>query len=80
MEEHKKYLNYFPTMLNEDSVNYKLKGILVTDLTTRNQADILSDIRSLPGVTIVKASEYVPDEKMYQNKNYYVYLTTFLFS
>jgi hypothetical protein len=75
MEEHKKYLNYFPTMLNEDSVNYKLKGILVTDLTTRNQADILSDVRSLPGVTIVKASEYVPDEKMYQNKNYYVYLT-----
>ena len=75
MEEHKKYLNYFSSPLNEASVNYKLKGILVTDLTTRKQSDILSDIRSLPGVTIVKAAEYVPDEKMYQNKHYYVYLT-----
>jgi hypothetical protein len=62
-------------LIKENSINYKLKGILITDLTERNQADILSDIRSLPGVTIVKATEYVHDEKMYQNKNYYVYLT-----
>ena len=42
MEEYKNYLNYFPTMLNEDSVNYKLKGILVTDLTTPKGITFLS--------------------------------------
>ena len=62
-------------LIKENSINYKLKGILVTDLSERNQADILSDIRSLSGVTIVKATEYTSDEKMYQNKNYYVYLS-----
>jgi len=41
-------------VLNEEYVDkYKVKGVLVTDTTKRPQQEILSDIRSLTGVTIV---------------------------
>lgn len=41
-------------VLNEEYVDkFKVKGILVTDTTKRPQQEILSDIRSLTGVTIV---------------------------
>jgi hypothetical protein len=62
-------------LLKEESSNYKIEGILISDLTRRNQADILSDIRSLKGVTIVRAKEYDPEEQKYENKHYYSYLT-----
>jgi len=40
--------------LNEEYVDkYKVKGIIITDTTIRPQQEILSDIRSLTGVTIV---------------------------
>ena len=40
--------------LNEEYIDkYKVKGIIVTDTTIRPQQEILSDIRSLTGVTIV---------------------------
>ena len=35
-----------------DSI-FRVEGYLLTDLTNRSQGDILSDIRSLPGITIV---------------------------
>lgn len=37
------------------STVYKLDGILTTDTTKKNQAEILSDIRSIAGVTIVSS-------------------------
>tara|TARA_R110000772_G_scaffold57110_2_gene129597 strand:- start:719 stop:1090 length:372 start_codon:yes stop_codon:yes gene_type:complete len=40
--------------LNEEYIDkYKVKGIIITDTTIRPQQEILSDIRSLTGVTIV---------------------------
>ena len=40
--------------LNEEYMDkYKVKGIIITDTTIRPQQEILSDIRSLTGVTIV---------------------------
>jgi len=40
--------------LNEEYVDkYKVKGIIITNTTIRPQQEILSDIRSLTGVTIV---------------------------
>jgi hypothetical protein len=40
--------------LNEEYVDkFKIKGVLITDTTKRPQQEILSDIRSLTGVTIV---------------------------
>jgi hypothetical protein len=40
--------------LNEEYIDkYKVKGIIITDTTVRPQQEILSDIRSLTGVTIV---------------------------
>ena len=44
--------------LNEEYVDkYKVKGVLVTDTTKRPQQEILSDIRSLTGVTIVSTKD-----------------------
>jgi len=41
-------------VLNEGYIDkFKVKGILVTNTTQRPQQEILSDIRSLTGVTIV---------------------------
>ena len=41
-------------ILSEEYVDkYKVKGIIITDTTIRPQQEILSDIRSLTGVTIV---------------------------
>ena len=43
--------------LNEYQDKFKMVGTLVTDINDRNQTEILSDIRSLPGVTIVGSEE-----------------------
>ena len=40
-------------ILNEESTQYNVEGLLQTDTTSRPQKDILSDVRSLPGITIV---------------------------
>ena len=43
--------------LNEYQDKFKMIGTLVTDINDRNQTEILSDIRSLAGVTIVGSEE-----------------------
>jgi hypothetical protein len=53
-------------VLNEEYVDkFKVKGILITNTTTRPQQEILSDIRALTGVTIVSTEEM--DEEYSQN-------------
>jgi len=39
---------------------YKVEGYLITDTSKKTQSQILSDIRSVPGVTTVDVEEYVP--------------------
>ena len=39
---------------------YKIEGYLITDTRKKTQSQILSDIRSVPGVTTVDATEYTP--------------------
>jgi hypothetical protein len=53
---------------------YKLEGILVTNTHERNQTDILSDIRSISGVTIVSSKEY-SDAIATDSSNYTTYLS-----
>lgn len=54
--------------LNEEYVDkYKVKGVLVTDTTKRPQQEILSDIRSLTGVTVVSTVDL--DGELSQNNN-----------
>jgi hypothetical protein len=43
--------------LNEYQDKFKMIGTLITDINDRNQTEILSDIRSLAGVTIVGSEE-----------------------
>ena len=64
------------SILRESSTQYKTEGLLTTDTTSRAQKDILSDIRSLPGVTIVSSRDYNPADKetAFQNDFYYVIL------
>jgi len=63
-------------ILNEDSSStiYKLEGKLTTDTKDRNQTDILSDIRSITGVTIVGSKDI--DDKTSVDNNYYISLLT----
>lgn len=54
--------------LNEEYVDkFKVRGILITNTTLRPQQEILSDIRSLTGVTIVSTKEM--DEEYSQNND-----------
>ena len=49
-------------LLNESQDRiYHLNGVLITDGATRNQKDILSDIRSLLAVTIVRSIDMEDD-------------------
>jgi len=43
--------------LNEYQDKYKIIGTLVTNTNDRNQTEILSDIRSITGVTVVGSEE-----------------------
>jgi len=45
---------------NSASKLYKIEGLLVTDTDKKTQSQILSDIRSIPGITTVDAREYTP--------------------
>jgi len=66
-EELKKTLN------EEYTDKYKVKGIIVTDTTIRPQQEILSDIRSLTGVTIVSTVD-LDGEYSQENSNLKVIL------
>jgi hypothetical protein len=50
-------------LLNEGTLDkiFHLDGILIVDDAARNQKDILSDIRSLPGITVVRNVEMEQD-------------------
>ena len=39
---------------------YKVEGYLITDTRKKTQSQILSDIRSVPGITTVDVTEYIP--------------------
>ncbi len=64
------------TLIKEETTSflYKLEGLLVTNTHERNQTDILSDIRSISGVTIVSSKEYNTDVAT-DSSNYKTYLT-----
>lgn len=48
---------------------FKMEGVLTTDTKNRNQKDILSDIRSISGITTVttRDSKYSDDSDVYSN-------------
>jgi hypothetical protein len=50
-------------LLNKASLDkiFHLNGILVVDNNIRNQKDMLSDIRALPGITVVRNVEMEQD-------------------
>jgi len=54
-------------LTEEYADKFKVTGILITNTTTRPQQEILSDIRSLTGVTIVSTVEL--DEEYSQNND-----------
>lgn len=64
-------------ILNEESTQYNVEGLLQTDTTIRPQKDILSDIRSLLGITIVSTKDYEmqgSEVLAFNNPNYYTIL------
>jgi hypothetical protein len=60
-------------VISEESTQYKFDGLLQTDTVKRPQKDILSDIRALPGITIVSSKDYdlSGDTSAFSNPNYY---------
>ncbi len=60
-------------VISEESTQYKFDGLLQTDTVKRPQKDILSDIRALPGITIVSSKDYdlSDDTSAFSNPNYY---------
>jgi len=57
-------------MLNENSTIVKLEGTLTSDTTDRTQAEILSDIRSISGITIVSSKDITSKDTAYNNEFY----------
>jgi hypothetical protein len=39
---------------------YKIEGLLISSTKKKTQSQILSDIRSIPGITTIDAREYTP--------------------
>ena len=62
------------TILKEESTQYNIEGQLLTNTEERPQKDILSDIRSLPGITIVSSKDINPEDTAFNNPNYYTIL------
>lgn len=61
------------SILKEESTQYNIEGLLLTNTEERPQKDILSDIRSLPGITIVSSKDYdlSGNSSAFSNPNYY---------
>jgi len=76
LEEIKHKLKSFSNrgMLKEESTQYNIEGTLLTNTEERPQKDILSDIRSLPGITIVSSKDINPEDTAFNNPNYYTIL------
>jgi len=51
------------SIVNEDSASklYKIEGLLVSNNDIKFQKEILSDIRSITGVTTIDAKAYIPN-------------------
>jgi hypothetical protein len=60
-------------IIKEESTQYNIEGLLLTNTEDRPQKDILSDIRSLPGITIVSSKDYdlSGESSAFSNPNYY---------
>ena len=73
MNDLKEYETALNEMLISEKKNkatiYKMEGYLTTDTTKKNQAEILSDIRSIEGITIV-SSEPVSLSSGHNNTNF----------
>jgi len=54
---------------------YQIRGILTTNTQKRTQGDILSDMRSIPGVTIVTPKDYHGGDTPIDNTRYTVELS-----
>jgi hypothetical protein len=54
--------NEIRNTLREDSASklYKIEGLLVTNNDIKWQKEVLSDIRSITGITTIDAKEYTP--------------------
>ncbi len=64
--------NIIRKIINEsDSTIIQLKGKLVADTSNRTQTDILSDIRSISGITIVSSKEYKSNDNATNNSHYH---------
>jgi hypothetical protein len=63
-------------IIKEESTQYNIEGLLLTNTIDRPQKDILSDIRSLPGITIVSSKDYdlSGETSAFSNPNYYTVL------
>lgn len=59
-----------PLLLESISQIIKLEGILTSDTTNRTQAEILSDIRSISGITIVSSKDIKKGDSAYSNEFY----------
>jgi len=57
---------------NSASKLYKLVGKLVTNTNEKTQTQILSDIRSITGITTIDAKEYIPGITPKQGYDYNV--------
>jgi hypothetical protein len=64
-------------VLKEESTQYNVVGLLTTNTENRPQKDILSDIRSIAGITIVSSKDFdtTHTESAFNNPNYHTYLT-----
>jgi len=73
VNESTKLTDIVKSIIQEESTQYKFDGLLQTDTVRRPQKDILSDIRSLPGVTIVSSKDYdlSGETSAFSNPNYY---------
>lgn len=73
VSESTKLTDIVKDIIQEESTQYKFDGLLQTDTVKRPQKDILSDIRSLPGVTIVSSKDYdlSGETSAFSNPNYY---------
>ncbi len=57
-------------IIKEESTQYNIEGELHTDTRQRPQKDILSDVRSLPGITIVSSKDINPNVYATNNPDY----------
>jgi hypothetical protein len=76
VNESTKLVDIAKSIIKEESTQYNIEGLLQTNTEERPQKDILSDIRSLPGITIVSAKDYdlSGESTAFSNPNYYTVL------